>query len=167
MTGTGSVLAWRRPVLAIVTATAFVVLAMVLTGMGPRLPLTLALGGLIGTTIWLTTALGAAATTAQPWAAPRTITPTATRSSIQVSALRARLAHGRHGAGVERVHELLVELLDDQLAAVHGVDRHRDPAAARAILGDELFELAADPAAARALNRRRVVERVVSRIEAI
>ncbi len=38
----------------------------------------------------------------------------------------------------ERVHETLVRVVDDILASRHGIDRERDPQAARQVLGDEV-----------------------------
>lgn len=140
---------------------------MVLTGMGPQLVLIGALGALVGVTIWLVVAVGSAATPSPPWVTPRSSAGRVALSNQQVSTLRSRIAYGRSTGGDERLYAILVELIDDQLAAAHGVDRTTDPDAARAILGDHLFEFAADPTAARSLTRRRAVERVVAGIEAI
>lgn len=167
MTRTNDALAWRRPVAAIVLATALTVLAMVFTGMGPRLALVTTLGGLVGAAVWLIARLSTTTTPAEPWPRRRPTTPATTRASAHVSTLRARIAHGSHAGGTERVHALLVELLDDQLAAAHGIDRATDPAAARAILGDELFSFATDPTAARSIAKRRNLEGIVARIEAL
>lgn len=167
MTSTGSALAWRRPVTVIAGVTAVTVLAMVLTGMGPRPALVIALGGLAGGVVWLIARLTDTVAPAEAWAQPRPTAPAAMRAGVQVSALRARIAYGSHASGAERVHALLVELLDDQLAAAHGIDRQTDPDAARAILGDDLFAFAAESSAARSLTKRRNLERIVARIEAL
>ena len=164
MTRTNDALAWRRPVAATVLATALTVLAMVFTGMGPRLALV--------TRSAVSSGCRADRPpqhdddSAEPWPRRRPTTPATTRASAHVSTLRARIAHGSHAGGTERVHALLVELLDDQLAAAHGIDRATDPAAARAILGDELFSFATDPTAARSIAKRRNLEGIVARIEA-
>ena len=87
---------------------------------------------------------------------------------ILVATMRYRIPSGpRDQWGVERLHATLVELIDERLAAKHYVDRQADPERARAIIGDELFRLAADADAAPELSRPHALERIVSRIEKI
>ena len=58
----------------------------------------------------------------------------------RVMRLRSGLAYGqRDDAALERLRARLVELVDDQLLAVHQIDRADDPDAARTVLGDELY----------------------------
>ena len=70
-------------------------------------------------------------------------------------------------SGVERLHATLVGLIDDRLMAKHRVDRHTDPDAAKAILGDDLTRFANDPATASSLTRVATLERLVTLIEQI
>lgn len=65
----------------------------------------------------------------------------------------------------DRLYRLLVELIDDQLHSVHGVDRRRDPVAAETLLGPDLHAFVTDERSAASLKQHRRLERVVTRIE--
>ncbi|MGB0112695.1 MAG: hypothetical protein WBP59_05705, partial [Ilumatobacteraceae bacterium] len=83
-----------------------------------------------------------------------------------VMRLRSGLAYGRRDDGnLERLHASLVELIDDQLLSAHQIDRHADPAAARAALGPQLSEFVDDDRVASQLSRPRVLADVLTRIE--
>ena len=68
---------------------------------------------------------------------------------------------------LDRLRATLVELVDDQLQAVHHIDRAADPAAASAVLGRDLSAFVDDPHAASRLARPSEVDRVLTLIEQI
>jgi len=84
----------------------------------------------------------------------------------QVAALKSRIAHGSEDASADaQLRARLVELVDARLRTEHGVDRRRDPDAARAILGDELWAFVSATNAGRSRGQRRDLERLVALIE--
>jgi hypothetical protein len=159
---------WTRAVATIAVVTALAIVAMVLTGMGPRLVTVAALGALTGVSVWLVWTLANGADPAAPWGTadqPRTADRDARPRSWS---LRHQVPNGPQDLRTaERLWQRLVELIDDRLLAEHGIDRGRDPAGAQAILGDDLARFATDPHAARTLTDLATVDRVVSRIEAL
>jgi hypothetical protein len=152
-------------VVSIVGLTAVVMVAMVLTGMGPRLVLVAALGAVVGVSAWLMVTLARYCAPAAEWD-----TAALTRDQDQDIQLpgssRYRIPAGPRDQRVaEQLHVRLVELIDDRLMAEHGIDRRADSDAARAIVGDELATFVEEPAASHSLTDLANVERVVSRIE--
>ncbi|MFI5048121.1 MAG: hypothetical protein ACHQIG_13725 [Acidimicrobiia bacterium] len=156
---------WKLAAVLIVVLTAVVTVAMVLTGMGPRLVLVVALGAVIGVSAWLLVTLARFAAPAAVWdtaAEPRDLD----RDTALPGAPRYRIPGGPYDQRVaDRLHGQLVELIDDRLTAAYGISRSSDPDAARAIIGDDLASFVDDPGASRSLTDLANVERVVSRIE--
>ncbi len=59
----------------------------------------------------------------------------------------------------------LVDLVDDQLRAVHLIDRAQQPEAARAVMSDDLYAFVTDPDSATMLTEPRRVDHIVTLIE--
>jgi hypothetical protein len=154
-----------RAVVTIVAATAAVSTFMVVSGMGPELVLVAALGCLVGTAVWQLRELADDTPTTATTTADQRVAPPA-RGDRRVMRLRTGLAYGRpDGPTLERLHATLVEAIDDQLRAVHHVDRTDDPLAARALVGDELQAFVDDPDAAASLANPRTLDRTLTLIE--
>jgi hypothetical protein len=106
------------------------------------------------------------------WTAPEAVWPPAHPADQdhhidwQVAALRIRVEFVTSDPATgDRLRESLVSLVDDRLSAEHGIDRRTDPRAAGDVLGHELSRFVADPGGLR--WRRRDLERIVARIEAL
>ena len=153
------------PVVVITAGTAAVAVFMVVTGMGPELVLVAALGGLVGLAGWFLLDVADSTETTADVGADRHGTRDV-RGDRRVERLRSDLAHGRPDSIVpERLHRALVEIIDDQLRSVHHIERHDDPEAALAVLGDELQHFIDDPGSAVALLRPNRLDRVLGLIE--
>jgi hypothetical protein len=156
---------WKRPVAWIVGIAITVDLLMVLTDMGPNVPLVAALCLLIGFGVWFFAGLGDLVPMTDVQAAA---TPPTERTDRRVMRLRTGLVFGRHDdTSLDRLWQSLVELVDDQLRAAHHIDRLEDPDAARAVLGADLFAFVGDPTAANQLGRPRELDRILTLIEQI
>jgi hypothetical protein len=158
---------WKRPVAAIIGVTIAVDVLMVVTGMGPQVVLVAALGGLVGAGVWFLRDL--VDVTDGATAAPMgTTKEPAARADRRVMQLRTGLAYGRPDrASLLQLRATLVDLVDDQLRAVHLIDRAEQPDAARAVIGDDLFTFVTDPESARMLTEPRKVDGIVTLIERI
>ena len=153
------------PILLITGGTAVVSVFMVVTGMGPELVLVAALGALVGLGGWFLVDVADRAETPTD-VAPDRHGPRDARSDRRVERLRSALAHGRPDSIVpERLHRALVEIIDDQLRSAHHLERLDDPAAANAVVGDELQQFIDDPASAVALLRPNRLARVLGLLE--
>ena len=158
---------WIRPVAAIAALTVVVDGFMLLADTGPDLALVTALCVVVGVALWFIADL--INTTAEmselallPPDPPMHLT------DRRVMRLRSGLIYGRRDEiSLERLRAGLVELVDDQLRAVHQIDRAEDPDAARAVLGDLLFAFVDDPNTARGLERPQQLDRIVTLIERI
>ncbi len=154
-----------HPAIVIIAAAVTVDLLMLATDMGPSLGATTALGLLIGATIWFMAEIGP--TAARP--RPATVGPKASehRADLRITTLRQALAYGGTDHYLaERVHTSLVEVVDDELRAHHGIERVLDPDAAAAILGPELWRFVGDSEAAATMTTRSLA-RIVTLIEEI
>jgi hypothetical protein len=158
---------WIVPAAAIVGLTIVIEVLMALTDMGPHVVLVAAVCVLLGIGVWFVVDLAHEADGFTDM--PVGVAPTpAMRTDRRVMRLRSGLAYGqRNDASLEQLRTSLVELVDDQLLAVHHIDRADDPDAAHAVLGDDLFDFVADPATARALARPRSLDRILTLIERI
>lgn len=156
-----------RPIAATVCVTVVAAALMVVTDMGPALPLIAGLGALLGAVIWYTVDLEAEVD--DSGVVPSRRVPTAVvRTDFRVSSLRSGLAfRGREDRTVRELHDTLVAVIDDELAAAHGVDRHTDPAAAGAILGTELWRFVTEPEPGRSLARPSQLDHILTLIERI
>lgn len=158
---------WRRPVGAIVAITIVIEVAMALSGMGPAVAPVAAVAVFVGLAFWFVGDLASTAigTSGLPVAPPD---EPAARADRRVTQLRSGLAYGRaDDVAQERLYATLVELIDDQLVSVHFIDRASNPAAARAVIGDELDVFVNDPRAARKLVQPRSLDRILTAIEKI
>lgn len=162
----------RHPAAAIIAVTVVVEVVMVLAGTEPNLLLVAGLVGLVGTTIWCLVDLRAATTDPDPQPVAYRPPPDA-RADQRVRMLRNGLVFGSRSGNdhaAQRLRDGLVELVDDQLLAEYGVDRHADPAAAESIIGAELFRFVEDTGAAdsaRVVSRPKHLAHIVTLIEEI
>ena len=155
----------RRPVIVIVAAIVVAEALLVLTDTGPNVWLVAAIVAAIGTATWFGISLGDRI--ARPSPPPRPLERTTTRPDLRTTALRQALAAGDTNARhAERIRRQLVDIVDDELAAVHGIDRAHDPDAARELLGPDLDRFVTDPDTATALIPRRL-DHIVTLIERI
>ncbi len=120
---------------------------------------------LIGVGVWFVTDLvdvahGSTAVASGP--AP----PPTERADRRVMRLRTGLAYGRpDGVSLANLRATLVDLVDDQLRAVHNIDRSKDPESARAVIGDDLSAFIDDPDAAEMLTQPRSLDHILTLIE--
>jgi len=156
---------WRRPLAIILAAAVALVVLMILSGMGPNVALVLSLTILVGSGYWVVSDL-LGITFGSEGLSTAEAPPPVAGADRRVTRLRIGLAYGRYDDGsLERLRASLVELIDDQLLAVHSIDRSVDPAAADEVLGDELSEFVRDPATARRLDTPRLLAHTVTLIE--
>ena len=159
--------AWTRPVAAITAGTVVLLAFMLISDTGPNVPLLLALCVLVGVGLWLLSDLMDASFEAAEFVA----SPHVSRAQAidrRVMRLRSGLVYGRRDdVSLDRLRTGLVELVDDQLLAAYQIDRVEDPAAARAVLGDELFAFVDDPKTAHGLARPQQLDRILTLIEQI
>lgn len=126
-----------RPLAAIAGAVVVVEAVLLLTDTGPDVALVAAVVGLVGVAIWFAVVAGRSAQ--RPVPASPTPRPAMSYPDMRTTTLRQALATGRSDARyARRLRNQLIAIVDDELRSVHGIDRHDDPAAARAVLGDEL-----------------------------
>lgn len=155
-----------RFVIVIVAGTICVQLVMLITDMGPHLPLVAAVCVLVGITIWVVLSLGHAAVRTETVSTPHP-PPPRRLPDLRITLLRQGLSYGRHDNQIpDRVYRSLVTLVDEELAVGHGIDRHADPDAARAIVGDELMRFVEDADGSRTMTIDGL-SRIVTQIERI
>lgn len=156
-----------KPAIVIGLSTLVVATLMVLTNMRPQLVLIAALGALIGWGIWFAVDLDSSVVRSTPMPLPR-VNRAARSTDSRLVTLRWDLDYGGDDdRRSQRLHQALVELVDDQLAVAHGINRSADPAAAHEILGRDLARFVEDPDWARSVARRGKLGDIVARIEAI
>lgn len=154
-----------RALAVLVVGAIALVVAMSVTGMGPEVALVMALAVLVGAVCWACSDLTKITTGSTGLPAAEAAAPVA-RVDRRVMRLRSGLAYGRNDReSLDRLRDTLVELIDDQLLAVHLIDRSVDPAAAHAVLGDELTTFVEDPDTARLLDKPRFLTTTVTLIE--
>ena len=158
---------WKRPVGTIVGVTIALELVMVLTGSGPAVPLVAAVCALVGVVLWFIADLAEVALDSTDADFERPAPDLAVRTDRRVMRLRSGLAYTHDDSALERLRSSLVELVDDQLAAVYHIDRTEDPDGAHAVLGHDLSAFVDDPHSARQLARPSDVDRVLTLIEQI
>src|SRR5262249_28203728 len=128
---------WLTRLLALLAVGAAVDVFLVAAGMGPRLMLVGAAVVVGATVVWFVRDVG--------WATETVDWPTTT-TALEVDSLEWRVGSlermlrdlRRDDGSARRLRELLVGLIDDRLADVHGIDRASDPHAAEVVLGPEL-----------------------------
>ncbi len=163
----GSAPEWRRPFLLIVGVVLLVELGMSLLDMGPEIMLVAALGAFTGATIWSVRSLSD--TTKGPQPTPRAFAPPrAAGADSRVKSLRTGILFGRTMSGyADRLHETLVEVIDDQLVHAHGIDRFTEPAAAADVIGPTLAAFVSEPEAAALMTDTKEINRIITLIEQI
>lgn len=156
---------WRRPFLKIVAAIVVVELIMVALGMGPEILLVAALGGFLGAFGWFIGSLDEITEPGPP--SPPAIAPEAKPGDDpRVRSLRSGIVFSRSRSNYsERLHRSLVDLIDDQLAFAHGLDRANNADAALAVLGPELWAFVHDARADDSVLDPDDLGRIVTRIE--
>jgi hypothetical protein len=155
----------RARIAAVVVVAALVEFSMSATGMAPSLPLVASLVALVAAIAFLVHDLQRAVLAVR-WEGPVGATPPATGRDMRVNVLRMRLAASdRHGSTARQLYASLVELIDDHLLGVHGIDRAEDPDAAEAVLGPELNRFVASGQPPARLTSVRVLRGIVQRIE--
>jgi hypothetical protein len=156
---------WKRAVATLVAGAIALVVVMSVTGMGPQVALVVAVTVLLGAVCWAVSDLVRIAVGSSGLPSAEAPTPVA-RVDRRVMRLRSGLAYGRTDReSLDRLRENLVELIDDQLLAVHLIDRAVDPATAHAVLGDALSTFVQDPDTARLLDKPRYLTTTVTLIE--
>lgn len=153
------------PVTSIVVTIVVVEGFLLFTDTGPNVLLVAGLVVLASGIVWLVNDLGRDA--ARPHPAPPLASPTASHPDLRITTLRQALATGGRDRNLtDRIRGSLVELVDDELLANHGIDRHHDPDAARAVLDPALQRFIEHPDAAQAMTTRSLAA-VVTLIEAL
>jgi hypothetical protein len=157
---------WKRAVVSTVVLTVIATVGMELTSMGPRLVLVAALGVVVGASAWLVLTLARSAAPAAPWETDDEVPGADHDIRLRSGWLGQRIPSGPHDRRTaELLHARLIELVDDRLIADYGIDRHRDPDAARATMGEELASFVDDPGVPASLTDLPTLERIMTRIE--
>ena len=155
----------RARVATVAAAIALIELSMSVAGMGPSLPLVASLVVLVAAIGFVAYDLQAAVLSVR-WQRSAGTAPTATGFDSRVSSLQMRIAASdRDGYHARQLYASLVDLIDDQLLAVHGIDRAQDPDAAQVALGPELHRFVATGRPPARLTSVRVLRPIVQRIE--
>jgi hypothetical protein len=154
-----------RAVAAIGIAVVLTEAILLVTDTGPNVWLVAAVVALVGVTIWFPASI--ARFVMRPAPAPRPPHSPTSFPDLRTTTLRQALATGdtdpRHA---ERVRRQLIVIVDDELLAVHGIDRATDPDAARAVLGRDVDRFVTNPDAAASLTPRSLAH-VLTLIERI
>jgi hypothetical protein len=158
---------WKRPVATIVAITVAIELLLVVSRSGPAVLLIAALCGLVGVVMWFIADLAEVVLDSSDVDVEPSAQEFVGQTDRRVMRLRSGLAYTRDDESLERLHATLVELVDDQLEAVHHIDRAVDPEGASAVLGPDLTTFVDDPHAAHRLARPSQVDRVLTLIEQI
>lgn len=155
----------RRAVAAIGIAVVLTEAILFVTDAGPDVWLVAAVVALVGVAIWFPASI--ARFVMRPAPVPSPPHSTTSFPDLRTTTLRQALASGdtdpRHA---ERVHRQLIVIVDDELLAVHGIDRAVDPDAARDVLGQDLDRFVTNPDVAASLTPRSLAH-VLSLIERI
>jgi len=136
--------AWRKRVafVAVTWAVLFAITAAAQTDPEPFLLASLIVGACA--VIWLAVDLSDLAERAQ-WSTYALSGGRRRGADARVGVLQRALVDVATRDDRERLHSVLVGLIDDRLAAHHGIDRAAEPARAEEILGDELSRFIAAP----------------------
>jgi len=136
--------AWRNRLafVAVTWAGLFAITAAAKTDPEPLLLATLIVG--VSAIIWLAIDLSDVAERAQ-WSTYALSGGRRRGADARVGMLQRALVDVATRDDRERLHTLLVGLIDDRLESHHGVDRTAEPARAEKILGDELSRFISAP----------------------
>jgi hypothetical protein len=157
---------WRGRVAVVVGAWLVVVIVMAALDMGPRPALIAGLAAAVASAMWLIADL---ADVAEPveWNAEFDYGRLPRGADLRIRALQGQLAYGPSMDDGRALHRLLVELIDDRLAASHGIDRTTDPERAQAALGPALATFVVGPPSSRQLRDPSSLSSIISMIEAL
>lgn len=156
----------RRVAAALVLGCILVVeIAMFSLNMGPEPLLVAAVGAFAGATVWCIHSLSGDIPMAPP--TPRAVAPPrAPGADRQVKALRTGILFSRSMSGHgERLHDKLVDVIDDQLMHTHGIDRAAKPELAASTLGPKLTAFVNTPDPDASVSDTAELTRIVSLIE--
>jgi hypothetical protein len=156
---------WRLRALLLAVFGVGIEMTFVLAGMGPRLVLVGAVIVVIAATVCLALDLGDAVVVPN-W--PSTSRPIGGTDRVEwrVGTIRILLMNERRSTGAnDRLHDLLIGLVDDRLLAEHRIDREVDPSSAALVIGPQLHEFVTARRPMRELSDPRAVARIVTLIE--
>ena len=158
---------WRRRAVTVVVVWSLLAIGMVVADMEPQVVLLGLVVLACASVIWVLTDLTMASRSViwHPVVETGFAGPT---TDARIGTIRMRIHSAEiHGANGSRLHSGLVEIVDDQLSSVHGIDRFADPAAARRVLGDELMQFVSGPPPTRLITDPVSLGHIVSLIEQI
>ena len=155
---------WRQRAFVVVLVGAAVEIGLVLGGMGPRLALVAALVVFVAAALYLALDLGDTVALAE-W--PSTDRRPRSFDGVEwrVGTLRMLLVSEQRSGASPRLRELLVDLIDDHLAAEHRIDRHADPVAAASVIGPELTAFVSSQHSSERAYKPAGIARIVTLIE--
>lgn len=154
---------WRRRLVGGFAAWAVTFALSVVAGTDPQPVLLAALMALVAGIAWLAVDLSEMVSPAEwdTWAS------SARRrgSDVRVGVLQRALEDIATRQEVERLHPMLVDLVDERLEAHHGVRREQEPVRAAALMGDELTQFVEHPPPPVRFGNLMYLGRIVGRIE--
>lgn len=158
---------WHLPFALIAGFVLLVEVVMFGLDMGPETMMVAAVIGFTGICVWCYFSL--VQSTAEPPEPARVVAASRlVGTDRRVRHLRTSILFGRSMGGyTERLHETLVDIIDDQLLHAHGVDRANDPEAAAAILHPRLQAMVSDPDSVADISKTDELARIVALIEAL
>jgi hypothetical protein len=138
-----------------------------LEGMRPDPFLLAGLSAALSVVGWLTTdSIGLADPTG--WQIADELTSHPRGIDPRVVTIGARIADSAVSASSRLlVHQLLMDLADERLMSLHGINRRLDPAGARTALGPELDDYLTSPDPGRAALRADRMSKLLNRIESL
>ncbi len=158
---------WFKRIGGAVTLWASICGVGVLGGMSPRPLLLAGLTGALSVAYWLA---ADSISLAEPtdWQIPEELISRPRGGDARVLTLEHVITDSRTSAESRlRLHHLLCALADERLLSIRGIDRHSDPAGARAALGPELDDFIRGASPGRtALNTARM-SMLLNRIESM
>ena len=139
---------------------------MLVTDMGPDVPLVAGLIAALALAAWTAADLDGAVVPIQ--FATRRSEPGSSMAAERATAPLRFLLYGRRNAdATERLHDALVDLVDRQLLTVHGIDRHAHPDDADDVLPHTLRWFVESSPSQVDLTQVPELDRIVSEIESM
>jgi hypothetical protein len=157
---------WRVRVAVVVSAWMVVVIVMASLDMGPRPVLIAGLAAAVASSMWL---LADLADVAEPvtWSDELDLARLPRGADLRIRALQGQLAYGPSLDDGRALHRLLVDLIDDRLAADHGLDRFEEPDRADVVLGPILATFVAGPPSSTRLRDPSSLSSIITQIESL
>ena len=157
---------WSSRLIALSLGGALVEAFMVLTDMGPDVPVVAGLIATLALAMWTAADLDGAVVPIE--FATRRSEPDWSMAAERATAPLRFLLYGRRNAdAAERLHDALVDLVDRQLLTVHGIDRHTRPDDARRALSPTLQRFVDSSPPPVDLTQVSELDRIVSEIESM